>query len=249
MGEPATYQAAKAGVESTIQRLPYPHWRPPQVGGPLGIAILGSVVGAGYIAHLNLSHLSAPAATAAARALRRRSGREGTSFDRAGRSGPERLRTGHARGVLRICRDRPGRSRPRHSVPTEGQRPGTAGPSHHEPQTGATRPRSRGPRSALRGGALAHSGITSHTLTTKGKTQCKKNHHVSTWARGGGPGWPASEHHVACRRLVPMAAPRGLAAGHWGGSSRGRRDRPLCTRNRVLRNSLQCSGPGPTAGC
>lgn len=36
-----------------------------EVGGPLGIAILGSVVGAGYIAHLNLSHLSAPAATAA----------------------------------------------------------------------------------------------------------------------------------------------------------------------------------------
>ena len=31
----------------------------------MGIAILGSVVGAGYIAHLNLSHLSAPAATAA----------------------------------------------------------------------------------------------------------------------------------------------------------------------------------------
>jgi MFS transporter, DHA2 family, multidrug resistance protein len=36
-----------------------------EVGGPLGIAILGSVVGAGYIAHLKLSHLSAPAATAA----------------------------------------------------------------------------------------------------------------------------------------------------------------------------------------
>lgn len=35
-----------------------------EVGGPLGIAILGSVVGAGYIAHLNLSHLSAPTATA-----------------------------------------------------------------------------------------------------------------------------------------------------------------------------------------
>jgi hypothetical protein len=36
-----------------------------EVGGPLGIAILGSVVGVGYIAHLDLSHLSAPAATAA----------------------------------------------------------------------------------------------------------------------------------------------------------------------------------------
>ena len=36
-----------------------------EVGGPLGIAILGSVVGAGYIAHLNLTHLPAPAATAA----------------------------------------------------------------------------------------------------------------------------------------------------------------------------------------
>jgi hypothetical protein len=35
-----------------------------EVGGPLGIAILGSVVGVGYIAHLNLTHLSAPAATA-----------------------------------------------------------------------------------------------------------------------------------------------------------------------------------------
>jgi hypothetical protein len=36
-----------------------------EVGGPLGIAILGSVVGAGYIAHLDLDHLSAPAAAAA----------------------------------------------------------------------------------------------------------------------------------------------------------------------------------------
>jgi EmrB/QacA subfamily drug resistance transporter len=36
-----------------------------EVGGPLGIAILGSVVGAGYIAHLDLTHLSATAATAA----------------------------------------------------------------------------------------------------------------------------------------------------------------------------------------
>jgi hypothetical protein len=36
-----------------------------EVGGPLGIAILGSVVGAGYIAHLDLTHLSASAVTAA----------------------------------------------------------------------------------------------------------------------------------------------------------------------------------------
>jgi hypothetical protein len=36
-----------------------------EVGGPLGIAILGSVVGVGYIAHLNLTHLSAPVAAAA----------------------------------------------------------------------------------------------------------------------------------------------------------------------------------------
>jgi hypothetical protein len=36
-----------------------------EVGGPLGIAILGSVVGAGYIAHLDLGHLSASAANAA----------------------------------------------------------------------------------------------------------------------------------------------------------------------------------------
>jgi DHA2 family multidrug resistance protein-like MFS transporter len=35
-----------------------------EVGGPLGIAILGSVVSAGYIAHLNLSGLSTPAASA-----------------------------------------------------------------------------------------------------------------------------------------------------------------------------------------
>jgi MFS transporter, DHA2 family, multidrug resistance protein len=36
-----------------------------EVGGPLGIAILGSVVSAGYIAHLDLTHLSTHAATAA----------------------------------------------------------------------------------------------------------------------------------------------------------------------------------------
>jgi EmrB/QacA subfamily drug resistance transporter len=35
-----------------------------EVGGPLGIAILGSVVGAGYIAHLSLTGLSGPAAAA-----------------------------------------------------------------------------------------------------------------------------------------------------------------------------------------
>jgi MFS transporter, DHA2 family, multidrug resistance protein len=35
-----------------------------EVGGPLGIAILGSVVGAGYVAHLSLSGLSGPAAAA-----------------------------------------------------------------------------------------------------------------------------------------------------------------------------------------
>ncbi len=35
-----------------------------EVGGPLGIAIAGSVVSAGYLAHLNLSGLSAPAANA-----------------------------------------------------------------------------------------------------------------------------------------------------------------------------------------
>lgn len=35
-----------------------------EVGGPLGIAILGSVVGVGYVAHLNLSGLSGPAASA-----------------------------------------------------------------------------------------------------------------------------------------------------------------------------------------
>jgi DHA2 family multidrug resistance protein-like MFS transporter len=35
-----------------------------EVGGPLGIAILGSVVSAGYTAHLNLSSLSGPAASA-----------------------------------------------------------------------------------------------------------------------------------------------------------------------------------------
>jgi DHA2 family multidrug resistance protein-like MFS transporter len=33
-----------------------------EVGGPLGIAILGSVVSAGYLAHLNLSGLSGSAA-------------------------------------------------------------------------------------------------------------------------------------------------------------------------------------------
>jgi MFS transporter, DHA2 family, multidrug resistance protein len=36
-----------------------------EVGGPLGIAILGSVVSAGYVAHLSLSRLSGPAAAAA----------------------------------------------------------------------------------------------------------------------------------------------------------------------------------------
>jgi EmrB/QacA subfamily drug resistance transporter len=36
-----------------------------EVGGPLGIAIVGSVVSAGYLAHLNLSGLSATAASAA----------------------------------------------------------------------------------------------------------------------------------------------------------------------------------------
>jgi hypothetical protein len=35
-----------------------------EIGGPLGIAILGSVVGAGYIAHLNLTRLSGSAAAA-----------------------------------------------------------------------------------------------------------------------------------------------------------------------------------------
>jgi DHA2 family multidrug resistance protein-like MFS transporter len=35
-----------------------------EVGGPLGIAILGSVVGAGYVAHLSLTGLSGPAAAA-----------------------------------------------------------------------------------------------------------------------------------------------------------------------------------------
>jgi DHA2 family multidrug resistance protein-like MFS transporter len=35
-----------------------------EVGGPLGIAILGSVVGAGYIAHLSLAGLSGPTALA-----------------------------------------------------------------------------------------------------------------------------------------------------------------------------------------
>jgi MFS transporter, DHA2 family, multidrug resistance protein len=35
-----------------------------EIGGPLGIAILGSVVSAGYIAHLNLSGLSGPSASA-----------------------------------------------------------------------------------------------------------------------------------------------------------------------------------------
>jgi len=35
-----------------------------EVGGPLGIAILGSVVSAGYLAHLSLSNLSGPAASA-----------------------------------------------------------------------------------------------------------------------------------------------------------------------------------------
>jgi MFS transporter, DHA2 family, multidrug resistance protein len=35
-----------------------------EIGGPLGIAILGSVVSAGYLAHLNLSSLSGPAASA-----------------------------------------------------------------------------------------------------------------------------------------------------------------------------------------
>jgi DHA2 family multidrug resistance protein-like MFS transporter len=35
-----------------------------EIGGPLGIAILGSVVSAGYLAHLGLSHLSGPAASA-----------------------------------------------------------------------------------------------------------------------------------------------------------------------------------------
>jgi MFS transporter, DHA2 family, multidrug resistance protein len=36
-----------------------------EVGGPLGIAIFGSVVSAGYLAHLSLSNLSRPAASAA----------------------------------------------------------------------------------------------------------------------------------------------------------------------------------------
>ncbi len=36
-----------------------------EVGGPLGIAILGSVISAGYVAHLSLSNLSGPAASAA----------------------------------------------------------------------------------------------------------------------------------------------------------------------------------------
>jgi MFS transporter, DHA2 family, multidrug resistance protein len=36
-----------------------------EVGGPLGIAIFGSVLSAGYLAHLNLSDLPAPAAGAA----------------------------------------------------------------------------------------------------------------------------------------------------------------------------------------
>jgi DHA2 family multidrug resistance protein-like MFS transporter len=35
-----------------------------EIGGPLGIAIVGSVISAGYLAHLNLSRLSGPAASA-----------------------------------------------------------------------------------------------------------------------------------------------------------------------------------------
>jgi len=35
-----------------------------EIGGPLGIAIIGSVISAGYLAHLNLSNLSGPAARA-----------------------------------------------------------------------------------------------------------------------------------------------------------------------------------------
>lgn len=40
-----------------------------EVGGPLGIAILGSVVSAGYLAHLNLSGLSGPAASAVRKSI------------------------------------------------------------------------------------------------------------------------------------------------------------------------------------
>ena len=65
-----------------------------EVGGPSGIAILGSVVGAGYIAHLNLATFGACCDRGPPERLRRHGGRTEAPLASAARVGPHRVREG-----------------------------------------------------------------------------------------------------------------------------------------------------------